>query len=141
MGVDDLVGAVVSGAADMDGVRAAASAVRALGEAAAEAVVRARTVSEVDWRSVAADRFRDELSASCLQLEACGRQLEELAVSLVRHAAAAEERVRELAVSSVLHAMAVEERLRFVGDLVVTAGGVALERARLTNPVGPWGAS
>jgi hypothetical protein len=91
--VQEVAGRVLPGATDVEAVLRMARRARELADQAADAASRARAVEGVEWRSVAAEQFRDALRSCCGQLDACAERLELAAAVLVRHASTAEVRL------------------------------------------------
>ena len=81
---------------DVDGVRAMRRRARDLADQTSEVALRARRVETVDWRSVAAERFRDGLRETSRSIERCAEGLDAAADALARHANAADRRLDEL---------------------------------------------
>ena len=81
---------------DVDGVRAISRRARDLADQTADVALRARRVETVDWRSVAAEHFRDALREASRSIDRCAEGLDAAADALARHANAADRRLDEL---------------------------------------------
>ena len=81
---------------DVDGVRAVSRRARDLADQTADVALRTRRVETLDWRSVAAEHFRDELREASRSIDRCADGLDSAADALARHANAADRRLDEL---------------------------------------------
>ncbi len=96
MGWDDVLPSGLPGAGSIDAVRAAAGTARGLADELRDAAQQGRGQAGVDWRSAAAETFREELEQCVRQLDSCAAELDEAAVELRRFAAAADRRLAAL---------------------------------------------
>lgn len=126
MSTDDALRALLPDPGAIDRVRAMAGRARHLADRTQDAADRARSVSGVDWRSLAAERFRIDLESCSRQVQACADGLEDAATALSRHAGAADERLDELraaAAAAVELLGQVASVLRHMGPVNPVRGG------------------
>ena len=81
---------------DFEGRRHAAE-LRELAETTRRAAARAAAADGVQWRSVAADRFREALAREALRARRCADLLDDATQALAAHLRAVESRFEERA--------------------------------------------
>ncbi len=93
---DEALSLLLPAAGAVETVRSMARRALSLADQTREAATRARSVSGVDWRSVAAEGFRRDLAACAADVERCATALDEAAAALRRHADTVGDRVEAL---------------------------------------------
>ena len=93
---DQALSLLLPAAGAVEGVRSMARRALSLADQTRDAASRARSVSGVDWRSIAAESFRRDLASCAADVERCATALDEAAAALRRHADTAGDRAEAL---------------------------------------------